>query len=229
MIYPWKLQEKILSPYKRDTSKGPDRNKLMRGVWATPEFEALEENEWEWDLKVDGVNCRINWDGIRVTVGGRTDDAQLNVNLIQVLQDMFPEEIMESVFGKSQFTLFGEGIGPKIGTCGGKYSTEMSFVLFDVFSYGADHQVYLKREDMQAVATSLGISHVPSVSNLTPVEAIAYVSSKSDWATFAQYPGVKDHEGLVGRPFGGFLARNGDRIAMKVKARDKITEHHVNA
>lgn len=219
----WKLQEKILSPFHRLTTKGhPDRNKLMLGQWTTPEFEALQDAEWNWSLKLDGVNTRVNWDGIRVTFGGRTDDAQLNVNYLQYLRDTFTEEIFESVFGKSTFTLFGEGLGPKVQQKG-EYFTEPTFVLFDVFSYGSDYQLYLKPEAVEDVAHSLGIDVAPHVDVLSPNEVIQSLDDLIVPGKFPQFPKIAVHEGVVGKPVGGFLARNGSRIAMKVKTRDQYT------
>lgn len=220
----WKLYDKISGPYIRSTDPGPDRNKLIVGKWASEDFEALKDLEWHWTLKMDGTNIRVNWDGHRVSFGGRTESAAIDSRLVNVLNEMFPEEIMESLFGKDPFTLFGEGYGSKINN-GGNYRKDPSFMLFDVFSYGEKHKLYLRPEDVEEISFKLGIEAVPFVGWMTPEEAISAVRQE-DFITpriKTRFPNVEKHEGIVGKPFGGMLNRKGERIAMKVKTKDKYT------
>lgn len=211
---------KIYGPFKRCTEQGPDRNKLITGQWSCEEFSALADHPWIWTEKIDGTNIRIHWDGHKVTYGGRTANAHLPAKLLPILNQMFPEEVMESVFGSGVFTLFGEGYGAGIQS-GGVYRKDQSFILFDVFSYGEDHKLFLKRDATQDIAGKLGIDHVPFMQSWwTPNEAIhavreGYVASRWDVAPL---------EGLVGKPVGDFLSRRGERIAMKVKVKDKYTD-----
>lgn len=209
---------KIYGPFKRCTAKGPDRNKLLWGQWSTEEFAALKDHQWVWTEKVDGTNIRIHWNGHKTTYGGRTDAAQLPAKLLSVLDEMFPEEVMESVFGTSTFTLFGEGYGAGIQS-GGNYRTDQSFIVFDVFYAGPEDQLFLKPDATQDIATKLGVDHVPLafVDNCTPLEAIEAFRNGGVLSAWDGAP----IEGVVGKPVGDFLSRRGERIAMKVKAKDQ--------
>lgn len=210
---------KIYGPFKRCTDKGPDRNKLITGQWSTEEFAALADHPWIWTEKVDGTNIRVHWDGHKATYGGRTANAQLPAKLLPVLDEMFPEEVMESVFGSGVFTLFGEGYGAGIQS-GGVYRKDQSFILFDVYSHGDQHSLFLKRDATRDIAVKLGIDHVPFIDAfLTPWEAIESVRSGDIISVWQNAP----LEGIVGKPFGGFLSRRGERIAMKVKVKDQYT------
>lgn len=71
---------------------------LMEGHWALPEIELLKDIEWLWTEKIDGTNIRIRWDGKIVRFGGKTDNAQIPMFLLNVLQDTFTAEKMTTVF-----------------------------------------------------------------------------------------------------------------------------------
>lgn len=211
---------KIYGPFKRCTEQGPDRNKLITGKWSTEEFAALADHPWVWTEKVDGTNIRIHWDGHKVTYGGRTANAQLPAKLLPALDEMFPEEVMESVFGAGVFTLFGEGYGAGIQS-GGVYRKDQSFILFDVYSQGDEHQLFLKSDATVDIARKMGIEHVPiSFGAFPPLDAIHLIRNGHLESSWNGAP----IEGLVGKPVGDFLSRRGERIAMKVKTKDQYTE-----
>lgn len=201
------LFPKVYSPYNRFT-EGPRRNKLDRGNWSKPEFELLADLDWTWTEKVDGTNIRVLWDGVRVTFGGRTDNAQLQATLVSVLDEMFPETLLEQQFGETPCVLFGEGYGAKIQKGGGNYRPDQSFALFDV-KVG---DWWLRPEDICDVAAKIGIDSVPEVGTFSVESAIRRVEN----GLLSRY-GDFFAEGLVGRPPLGLLARNGDRLLMKVK------------
>lgn len=204
MLYP-----KIEGPYRRHL-EGPRRNKVAEGEWTRPEFEALAQLDWVWTEKVDGTNIRIMWDGYRVTIGGRTDNAQIPVDLIQVLREMFPEELLEQQFKDTPAVLFGEGFGGKI-QAGGKYRATPSFVLFDV-KVG---NWWLLPDSVDACADQMGIAACPTILTGSVFRAIELVrvGVMSHWGDFTA-------EGLVGRAPLGLTARDGSRLVMKVKTVD---------
>lgn len=187
------------------------RNRLDLGSWARPEFELLADLPWSWTEKVDGTNIRIIWDGHRVTYGGRTDDAQIPVSLIKVLDTLFPETLLEQQFGVNSAVLYGEGYGAKIQN-GGNYRPDQSFILFDV----RVGDWWLEPDTVSQVAHSLGIDRVPiryvwSVTKAIEIVTAGLGSHLGDCkATFFA-------EGLVGRPPLGLLGRDGDRLMLKVK------------
>ena len=205
MLYP-----KISGPYKRH-AEGPLRNKLDIGNWARPEFEMLKDLPWEWTEKVDGTNVRVIWDGYKVRFGGRTDDAQMPVALLDVLTELFPEELLEQQFQNNPAILYGEGYGARIQKGGGNYRPDPSFVLFDV-KVG---NWWLLRHSVVEVANALSLDVVPTVLIDNVVAAMSYVKGglKSLWGDF-------DAEGLVGKPPLGIMGRDGDRLLMKLKIKD---------
>lgn len=200
---------KIYGPYRRHT-EGPHRNKLIPGEWTRPEFAYLADNEWLFTEKVDGTNIRVHWDGHRTTYGGRTDTAQIPAKLINWVDATLPEELFEQAFGAETVTLFGEGFGAGIQS-GGKYLPEQQLVLFDVLV----GQWWLRRADVEDVASKLGLESVPLTFVGTLHAAMKLVADgvRSAWGDFTA-------EGLVGVTAAGLLDRNGDRLMVKVKAKD---------
>lgn len=201
------LYPKIYGPFKRHT-EGPLKNKLMRGVWTSPEFEVLANLPWTWSEKIDGTNIRVGWDGHKALFGGRTDNAMIPALLFMELTDMFPAELFEQRFGEQEVTLYGEGFGPKIQKVGSLYSTQHDFHVFDV----RIGKWWLSPGDVRGVAESLGIGYAYQYPDMSPLEAVYCVENglQSAFGNFFA-------EGMVGRAPAGLLSRSGDRIAMKVK------------
>ena len=207
---------KISSVYKR-----ADDHSFLVGEWSTPELDYLKDNDWVWTEKVDGTNIRVSWDGNRVKIGGRSDEAQINTNLLLKLQELFMydeaiKRLKETfkVFkeeGEHEVVFYGEGYGGNIQKDGGKYSKDPSFVLFDVMVDG----VFLERHNLSDVAEELGLAWVPTIGNGTLLEAIQCVKKGflSEWGPFIA-------EGLVLRPRVELLTRRGERIITKVKVKD---------
>ncbi len=205
MLYP-----KIYSPFQRHHD-GPDRNKLDMGLWLRPEFEMLKDLPWEWTEKVNGTNVRVIWDGHKVRFGGRTDDAQMPIKLLDVLTEMFPEELMENQFQGNPAILFGEGYGAGIAGGSGVYRPDPGFVLFDVMV----GSWWLLRDSILDVANGLGVRPVPLIMEGSIDLAISRITRGmvSRWGDFPA-------EGLVGKPPLGIMGRDGDRLMVKVKAKD---------
>lgn len=201
---------KIPAPYMRHID-GPDKNKLDMTSWFRPEFKILADLPWTWTEKVNGTNIRIMWDGHKVRFGGRTDNAAIPAKLIQVLTDMFPEELMEQEFGGAAATLFGEGYGPGIASGSGVYGKEPGFTLFDVHIGGW----WLERDNVMNVADALAIPIVPlaMVDNVKAAMKAVSLGWRSQWGDFLA-------EGLVGIAPAGLLSRGGDRLLMKIKTKD---------
>lgn len=199
---------KINSIFKRDLKTNKFTHEYSR-----PEFEYLKDCQWEFTEKVDGTNVRISWDGNEVKFGGRTDNAQMPMPLIERLQILFTKEKLASCFPEGgEVVLYGEGYGGKIQS-GGKYKPEVDFVLFDV----CVGPWWLKREAVNEVAFNISIQAVPVIGYGTLAVAIDLVRDglKSTWGDFIA-------EGLVIRPAIDLTARNGERIITKVKGRDFI-------
>jgi hypothetical protein len=199
-----KEYHKIQSVFKRDEKN----HKFIIGQYSRDEFGFLENNRWVFTEKVDGTNIRIGWDTMDVLIGGKTDNAQLHLDLIKELQKLFPKEKFIDLYPDVQMTLYGEGYGSGIQKGGGKYSVTKTFVLFDVLING----FWLSRENVNDISEKLGIRSVPVVGGGTICELIEIVKSgfKSTWGDFIA-------EGIVARPEVELYARNGQRIITKVK------------
>ena len=213
-----KEYHKIKTVFVRDPK---NMRYILDGQWATPEFEYLSENKWIWTEKVDGTNIRVMWDGKSVTFGGKTDNAQMYVPLMQKLQELFDTTTQRKLFGEIfpqtnegpvNVCLYGEGYGAKIQKSGGNYRADgVDFVLFDV-KVG---NWWLQRKDVEDVAVKLGVKVVPIVGEGTLLEAIEMVKKGlvSQWGDFIA-------EGLVCRPEIELTDRAGRRIITKIKTRD---------
>lgn len=209
-----KEYHKIKTLWAREESKP---HNIIVGKYALPEFELLKDVPWIFTEKVDGTNIRIMWDGNKVSIGGKTDNAQIPATLYDSLLELFMgeanEQIFEQVFGETSVCLYGEGYGAKIQKGGGDYRQDNSFVLFDV-KVG---DWWLQREDAEDVAKKMDIDIVPILLEGTLQEASDMVAKgfNSQWGEFVA-------EGLVGTPKTPLLTRRGDRIITKLKHKDFV-------
>ena len=203
---------KIETLWKRDLE---GTKKLMPGVFNNPTVEFLKDNIWQFTEKIDGTNIRIYWDGHKIAFGGRTEDAQIPSHLINKLNEMFltdeVEQIFEQKFGEMPVMLFGEGYGPKIQKGGGKYRSDVSFILFDVLISGN----YQPRESVEDIAKAFGLDIVPIIMEGTIEEAVEFVKTRP-MSTIGTAP----MEGLVGRPKMELRDRSGKRVIVKIKVKD---------
>ena len=105
---------KIETLFQRDTE---GTKQLIEGKYRNETLEFLKDLPFLWTEKLDGTNVRIMWDGHQVTFGGRTDKAQMPVDLVNKLNEYFGGEtnaqLFEQTFGDREVMLFGEGYGAK--------------------------------------------------------------------------------------------------------------------
>lgn len=143
-----KEYHKIETLFERDLEGS---KKLIEGKFRNECVEYLKDNEWIFTEKVDGTNIRIYWDGHKVHIGGRTDNANLPGDLVTYLYNLFMtnevEQLFEQKFGLTEVYLFGEGYGGSI-QAGSKYSKEKKFILFDVLV----GDIFLRRDGIEDVA-----------------------------------------------------------------------------
>lgn len=208
-----KKYEKIETVFERDTM---GTKKLKYGCYRNNAVKYTAGNEWQWTEKIDGTNVRVHWDGHKVSFGGRTDNANLPVPLMERLYELFSsntaEELFEQLFGEKDVILFGEGYGKKIQAVGSKYIPDgVDFILFDV----CVNDTYLDREEVENIAITFRISVVPVVLVGTINDAINYVMTKPKSTI-----GTAPMEGLVGRPAVELKDKNGKRLIVKVKVCD---------
>lgn len=200
---------KIQTLFKRD-----ERNIIIPGDWTTEEFEYLADAPWTWTEKVDGTNIRIHWNGERVTIGGRTDNAQVPTFLIAALGRLNESALWQSAFpDANDVTVYGEGYGPKIQS-GGQYRDDPAVIVFDV----RVGDWWLKDDAVTDVAKKLGLERVPAFRVMTLRDAASMIHFGS---VSSHWPNAR-LEGLVGRPLVDLYTRKGERIIAKVKVRDFV-------
>ncbi len=206
-----KEYNKIQTVYKRDTSG--KHHFLIEGDFSIPEFEYLQNNEWIFTEKVDGMNIRIMFDGNTVTFGGRTDNADIPSHLANKLNERFLpcKDKFREIFKESAVCLYGEGYGAKIQKGGGKYRADPGFVLFDV----RIGEWWLQRKDIEDIAQKFGLDIVPVLGTGTLLKMVETVRSgfNSRWGNFTA-------EGIVARPATELRTRRGERIITKIKYKD---------
>ena len=201
---------KIQTVYLRDPET--KFRTLLDGQWALPEFEYLAENEWIFTEKIDGTNIRIDWNCEKVSIGGRTDNAQIPAFLVVKLMDIFPADKFIGLYPELPMTIYGEGYGAKIQKGGGNYIPDgVDFIAFDVLINGN----YQERKDLEDIAGKLGVDVVPVVGVGSLRGAVEYVREG-----FNSYIGTQEAEGLVMRPATELRSRTGQRIISKIKHKD---------
>lgn len=205
--------------FKRDKAT----NVIIPSEWTLDEFGYLANNLWHFTEKVDGTNMRLHWHGAgwEPVLAGRTDKAQLPKPLVKHLEPWVHDDaVWRTTFGDDAFdvTLYGEGYGAGIQK-GGNYGAEQRFILFDV----RIRDWWLKREDVEAIAGSMGLDVVPSMGVHTLRSAVTWVANKAELgdkgSLKSHWPGVLI-EGLIGEPLVPLRTRRGDRIRTKIKVRD---------
>lgn len=205
---------KIQTIFKRD----PNTNfkTLLEGEYSLPVFEYLKDNKWVFTEKIDGTNIRVihygNYGEGNVYFEGKTDNAQIPPFLLDKLKTMFPDDVLQDVFGEADVCLYGEGYGAKIQKGGGNYIPNgVDFILFDV----KINDIWLKRQDIEEIAQKLEIGVTPVVGAGTLQDAIEIVKKG-----FKSKIGNCIAEGLVLRPENELYDRMGRRIITKIKYKD---------
>lgn len=209
-----KEYHKIDSIFERDME---GTKKLIMWKFRSPVVEYLKDNEWIFTEKIDGTNIRICWDGHKVSIGGRTDNASIPAFLFQRLSDLFltnaVEELFEQKFGEVEVHLFGEGYGARIQKGGGDYRDGVDYILFDVSVGG----VFLEREQVEEIAKGFGVDVVPIAPVKTISEAIDYVR-RAPLSMIGKM--IKPIEGVVGTPKVRINDHRGNRVIVKIKYED---------
>lgn len=205
---------KIQSVFKRDMES--KHKKLIEGQWTLPEFEYLANNQWTFTEKVDGINISVMFAYGAVSLGGRTEAAQIPAKLVARLSErFFPfATAITDVFPEGQAVLYGEGYGDQIQKGGGNYRADQDFVLFDV----RVGNWWLQRADVEDVANKMGLDVVAVIGKGTLHEAVRAVRKGffSSWGAFMA-------EGIVARPNTELITRSGKRIITKIKHVDFAT------
>ena len=208
-----KEYHKIQTVFKRD----PETNfkTLLEGDYSEPEFKFLENNEWVFTEKVDGMNIRVMIRDGRVEFRGKTDRASIPATLVSRLREI-PEKELLSMF-EDGACLYGEGYGSKIQKGGGNYRKDNGFVIFDVMIGG----VWLSRENVENIAYELGLEIVPILGS-GPLSTMVSIVKEGFISTWSSPGNEFIAEGIVARPAVDILDRRGRRIITKLKHKDFV-------
>lgn len=203
---------KLQTLWKRDQETGL----IIEGEYSKIEFSNIDK--WLVSEKVDGTNIRCFWSEGTVEFRGRTDRAQIPTPLYDTLVKMLRLAQLEKQFGDTatHVILFGEGIGNKIQAVGRRYTTDNSFVLFDVWIDGW----WLEWENVKKIADALNIPATPYLGYMTKEEIIDFVKSKPK-SRIAQDKDLM-MEGIVAKSHPLMLFRNTLPMMFKLKCRDYI-------
>jgi len=211
-----KEYHKIQTVYKRDPQT--NHKTLLEGEFSIPEFEYLQDNDWEFTEKVDGTNIRIMFnkpdvaESNRISFGGKTERAQIPESLLTALSNKFLPltNLFKEKFNDAPVCFYGEGYGPKINK-GGKYREDHGFVLFDI----RIGEWWLKRMDIEGIGSMFGLDIVPVLcyGSLDDMIYMARNGFKSMWGDF-------EAEGIIAKPSVDLRTRSGGRIITKIKCND---------
>lgn len=207
-----------MNRYQCDVSHQGRKSPLIIGDYACPEFETIDR--WQIDEKIDGTNIRVIWEPenpFSPSYGGRTDNAQLPSTLLVHLQETFTrEKLLKQFPDVKKVVLFGEGYGPKIQACGGRYRNDMSFSMFDVWI----DRWWIQKSDVIEIAQQLDIEHTISVDKiLTKAEIIDFV--KLQPKSYISQDSTLVMEGIIARAYPMMLFRNHKTpIMFKLKCKD---------
>lgn len=192
-----------------------DDFRVRRGDYRCPEFALIRGYSWVATEKVDGTNIRVGWDGEKVEVNGRSDNAQLPGDLLKWIGATFTAEKLSEFFkltpGGPQAVIFGEGYGNGIQK-GGRLSPQKKVILFDVNIGG----VWMPRQFVEDAASAMGVEAVPVLPQASLLEIVEMVAEG-----FASQLGERPPaEGVVCYTEPRLLTRGGARLVWKLKTKD---------
>jgi len=202
------------------------KQSLIVGDYARPEFGIIRM--WRVEEKIDGTNIRITFmkkDGqlLMPSIEGRTEAASIHPQLLKLLQGIATWDNFNKAFKDDSLTnsrdfevqIFGEGYGPKIQACGGKYRKDVGFIIFDI----RIGKWWMTRESMREIASKLHVPSVPNLGTMTEAQIVEFVKSQP-MSRCSETPQVM--EGIVARPDPLMLFRDGTPVIFKLKCKEFI-------
>lgn len=221
------MQRKLPERYRGAPGWLPEVNRTYKPALTLQTVTSIEEYEESvrFDIEtslgnffangvlVHNCNIRLDWDGYNLVFKGRSDNAQIPPALLAYLETRFDDgfvERLESEFGNTEVTLYGEGFGAGIQKGGGLYRKTPEFILFDV----RVGEWWLERDNIVDIADKFDIQRVPVVARGRIMDGLVYVARGFN-SVIADEERLA--EGIVGVPAVPLYARNGKRIITKIK------------
>ena len=146
---------KIENIFTRDM----ETNKPIWRTYRSEIFSVLQDIEWDFMEKLDGMNIRVKYLVDRVEFAGKTDKAVLPLRLVEHLKAVFPLKVLSGVFKHTPVCIYGEGVGEKIQSGGYYCPGENQFVMFDVFNTA--YNDWAAREAVKQYAQQMAIPVAP--------------------------------------------------------------------
>lgn len=199
-----------------------------------PSFECILE--WNVYEKIDGTNIRIGYEAACEEnsqtptryIGGRTEDAQMPVPLMEYINKTFSIEKLCDFFGSDNAIIFGEGIGPKIQ--GGK---EKGYVPEEVYAFDIFQRGKWREDRLDDVVQFFNVKRAALI---YPAFSRSYRNRSCEYGPATLYDmrptpelfGEKLScppefvEGYIYRPNTTLFNENGDRVMFKLKFKDRF-------
>ena len=225
---------KIDTLYERD-----DKHFVIVGKLKREEFGIIKK--WSITEKVHGINARVTlYEDGKLKYGGRTDDAEILPEFHDYMMKTFTQERMKAVFwfhqhndgGLSEIpkvvTIYGEGYGPHVISGSGKYRKDLSFRLFDCIVESKSGKWWLARNNLEDVASKLGIKCVPILGTIEKLPAsirdieLLFLGDSSGSVVAAEDCGQNDvrPEGIIAKCEPTLFNSKGYRVMWKLKFKD---------
>lgn len=178
-------------------------------------------NYFTGQILVHNSNVRLIWDGEKLDVRGRTDNAQFPVYLMDKIRTYNLEPKLKEVFSDATVecpvVLYCEGYGNKIQKAGHLYIKDgVDIILFDI-KFG---HWWLERENLEEIVKKLGIKIVPFICQGILRDVVKDFSELHLDLTSRVGEKKLMMEGLVCQPMFTLLQRNGNRVITKIKTVD---------
>lgn len=200
---------KIESVYKRD------ENFKVIPEYKNNYFKFLENVTWVAYEKIDGTNLRLYWDGYKLSIHGRTDNAKFTIDQDIYLNSRFLnkefEDMVEQIFKDKEVIIFGEFVGKDIQVKVENYDV----FVFDIAISSDNGYIWLERNSIIDIADTLKLKCVPFVMQGTLPEIIEWVKKER-----TSLVSNNIMEGVIAQPKMPILQRNKDRIITKIKYDD---------
>ena len=209
---------KIETLYERDEKTHKLKEPL---ILKNPTYSLLKT--WYWTEKIDGTNIRCHWDPLegKVSFSGRTDNSQVNADLVKWLYENVSAPKLRAVFPEAQVIIYGEGYGAGIQKGGGVYGPTKKLIVFDVFVVDSINSRlggwWLNWASVTDVCSKLSLGCVPLVGEW----ALEYATEavRKGFGSFV-VGATGPAEGLVGRPAETLYDKKGHRLITKIKTKD---------
>lgn len=215
-----KTYTKINTLYKRD-----EKGNIVIGDFARPEFDLLFNCSWKAYQKIDGTCISFYWNGHERRIDGKTENANINAELMNVLKKKISVETLTKVFPPKydengneipfNVIIYGEGYGRKVQSVGPRYIPNgHDFRIFDINIDGW----WLETEAVEEICNQLGVEMPVSYGTMTLAEAEKMVIK--GWNDPIAQDSTLPIEGLVLRPTVQLFNKKGERVMVKIKTCD---------